>query len=92
MRAPHTDSFHLKLLLVAALAAAIVHEALARNTYRREFFDAYPQATNTRLDRIGGTQHCGVCHYDFNGGGTLNPYGLAVQATPNRTAARISAK
>lgn len=67
-------------------------DAAARNTIRRAFFDAYPQATGTRLDTLpSNAQHCGICHFNFDGGGPRNAYGLAVQSTPNRTAAEIYA-
>jgi hypothetical protein len=55
---------------------------LARNPYRKTFFQVYPSANNTVLDSVPShSSHCGVCHYDFGGGGTRNPYGLAVEAT-----------
>ena len=53
----------------------------ARNPYKKNFFKAYPSANNSILDRVAGADHCGVCHFDFNGGGTRNPYGLDVEAT-----------
>ncbi len=56
--------------------------AEGRNPYRRNFFDAYPQAVGSPLDALpSNPQHCGVCHFDFSGGGARNPYGLAVEAT-----------
>ncbi|UCG33554.1 MAG: hypothetical protein JSU68_02760, partial [Phycisphaerales bacterium] len=77
---------------VAALAALILvsisQTAEARNPYRRAFFQAYPQAKNTVLDDVPShSGHCGVCHFDFGGGGTRNPYGLAVEATDRSSAA-----
>ena len=78
--------------LAAMVVVLIATPALGRPSIRRNFFDAYPQAVGTRLDlRLNNTQHCGVCHFDFNGGGPRNPYGLAVGGTPNRTAAEILA-
>jgi len=60
-------------------------QARARNPYRKEFFQAYPQAKGSVLDNVPShAGHCGVCHFDFSGGGTRNPYGLSVEATPNR--------
>lgn len=66
------------VLLLAAVAAV----ADARAPIRKAFFSVYPSAVGTRLDNLPShTTHCGVCHYDFNGGGTRNPYGIAVGAT-----------
>jgi len=62
--------------------------AEARNPYRKNFFDAYPSAEGTVLDTVPShANHCGVCHFDFAGGGTRNPYGLAVEATDRSEAA-----
>lgn len=78
----------LPLLLGALLIAS---DASARNPYRRNFFDAFPQAVGSRLDNLPShTQHCGVCHYDFSGGGPRNPFGLAVEATDRSVAAILS--
>jgi hypothetical protein len=60
--------------------------ALSRPKIREAFFAAHPTAVGTRLDDLpsnGG--HCGVCHYDFNGGGARNPYGLRVQQVINQS-------
>jgi hypothetical protein len=57
------------------------HDADARNPFRRAFFDRYPNAVGSALDDLpsnGG--HCGVCHFDFAGGGQRNPYGVALEA------------
>jgi hypothetical protein len=65
------------LILVASLAPS----AWAKNPIRQAFFQTYPFATNTVLDSVPSrTTHCGVCHFDFSGGGARNPYGLAVEA------------
>lgn len=57
----------------------------ARNPYRKAFFQAYPSANGSVLDSVPSRAgHCGVCHYDFSGGGARNLYGLAVEATPSR--------
>ena len=70
------------ILLVVCLTPFRLH---ARNPYRKAFFQAYPQAEGSVLDDVPShAGHCGVCHYDFSGGGTRNLYGLAVEATPNR--------
>ena len=59
----------------------IIHgSALARNPYRRDFFNTYPQVEETQLDNLpSNSAHCGVCHFDFDGGGPRNAYGLAIQ-------------
>jgi len=74
-----------KLRLSGALAiiAFIVLGTLtaeARPTIRKAFFNTvYPSANGTVLDTVPShAAHCGVCHYDFGGGGARNPYGIAV--------------
>ncbi len=62
----------------------------ARNPYRRNFFKAYSSANNSILDKIGNSDHCGVCHYDFNGSGPKNPYGVAVEDTDRSEGAILS--
>ncbi len=62
--------------------------AEARKPYRDNFFTAYPSATGTVLDTVPShPNHCGVCHYDFGGGGPRNLYGQAVEATDRSVAA-----
>jgi hypothetical protein len=52
----------------------------ARNPYRRAFFNRYTSAENTILDDVpSNAGHCGVCHFDFDGGGPRNPYGLSLE-------------
>jgi hypothetical protein len=71
--------------LVFSLFLIAAKELPARNPYRKEFFKAYPSANNSVLDSVPShAGHCGVCHFDFGGGGPRNLYGLAVEATPNR--------
>jgi hypothetical protein len=77
-------------VLVFSYISLTCHQAHARNPYRKAFFQAYPQAKNSVLDDVPShAGHCGVCHYDFSGGGTRNLYGQAVEATPNRDQADI---
>ncbi|MCC6358159.1 MAG: hypothetical protein IT450_05410 [Phycisphaerales bacterium] len=90
LRTPLQRGLFIAALLVGTLLIN-VPAASGRQTYRRNFFTAYPQAVGTRLDVLNGSQHCGVCHYNFNGGGARNPYGLAVEATPNRSSSEILA-
>ncbi len=79
-------SFKFLIALIFALTILITTEQVrARNPYRKAFFQAYPQAKGSVLDNVPShAGHCGVCHFDFSGGGTRNPYGLSVEATPNR--------
>ncbi len=70
--------------------------ASGRPQIRQDFFAAYPSAVGSILDAIGdGAEHCGACHYNFEGGGTRNPYGRAVRdalsAYPNTPAGRVDA-
>ena len=52
----------------------------ARNPIRRAFFTTYPVAVDTHLDNLtSNSNHCGVCHFNFDGGGQRNPYGLALE-------------
>ena len=78
--------FYCLVALIIFLNILITAEqAQARNPYRKAFFQAYPGAKNSVLDSVPShAGHCGVCHYDFSGGGTRNPFGLAVEATSNR--------
>jgi len=56
----------------------------ARNPIRRTFFDIHPEAAGTHLDDLpSNSGHCGVCHFDFDGGGQRNPYGLSVEVGLN---------
>ncbi|MHC4156619.1 MAG: Ig-like domain-containing protein [Planctomycetota bacterium] len=76
------------LILLFCLVLLTGSIALARNPYRKNFFDAYPSAEGTILDNTPSySNHCGVCHFDFGGGGARNPYGLAVEATDRSVAA-----
>jgi hypothetical protein len=79
--------FHVAFCLTLILLAICLtpQSTQARNPYRKAFFKVYPQAKNSVLDTVPShAGHCGLCHYDFSGGGTRNPYGLDVEATPNR--------
>ncbi|MBU1950348.1 MAG: hypothetical protein KJ927_16655, partial [Candidatus Eisenbacteria bacterium] len=68
------------ILALFAWMAVFPTPSEARNPIRNAFFSTYPIAVNTQLDDLpsnGG--HCGVCHFNFDGGGARNPYGLGVQ-------------
>ena len=78
------------VMIAAVLVGSLicVRSAEARNPYRKNFFSAYPSAEFTILDDAPSmSNHCGVCHFDFAGGGPRNPYGLAVEATDRSEAA-----
>ncbi len=63
------------LLLLLTFGA----DTWAKPPIRAAFFSVYPSAVSSTLDNLPSKAgHCGVCHYDFNGGGTRNPYGIAV--------------
>ncbi|NNE07225.1 MAG: Ig-like domain-containing protein, partial [Gemmatimonadetes bacterium] len=72
-------------LAVVALTGVLwllmtVSQADARNPIRSTFFTIYSSADNTQLDDLpSNTKHCGVCHFDFDGGGARNPYGLGIE-------------
>ncbi|MFH1680741.1 MAG: Ig-like domain-containing protein, partial [Candidatus Eisenbacteria bacterium] len=70
------------VLVVATLLSA--SGADARNPIRNAFFNTYPNANNTQLDDLpSNANHCGVCHFDFDGSGQRNPYGLGVEIGRN---------
>ncbi len=65
---------------LGVLVAGLVPPVAGRPTIRRAFFDEYPQTVGTTLDTlISQADHCGVCHYDFTGGGLKNPYGMRLE-------------
>jgi hypothetical protein len=69
-------------VLPVALACVLltVFEASARNNIRSAFFDVYPDAEATVIGTVPShPDHCGVCHYDFGGGGTRNLYGQRLE-------------
>jgi hypothetical protein len=75
---------HSILVCVFLIMVLLASSALAKNPYRRAFFDIYPQAENTTLDNLpSNAGHCGVCHFDFDGSAQRNPYGLGVEVRIN---------
>ena len=71
----------LGLVIVAGTLAALIEAQATPKIRNNGFFVEYPSLIGSRLDDVpsnGG--HCGVCHFNFDGGGPRNPYGLAVQA------------
>ncbi|MCK4414800.1 MAG: T9SS type A sorting domain-containing protein [Candidatus Eisenbacteria sp.] len=72
------------VMLALICVAASFTDAIARNPIRNDFFSLYSDAENTQLDDLpSNAGHCGVCHFDFDGGGARNPYGLGVQVGIN---------
>ena len=70
----------------------IVLTAHARNKIKSNFLAAYPSADGTVLTDVPShATHCGICHYDFGGGGLKNDYGLAVGGTPSQSTEEILA-
>ena len=53
----------------------------AKNPIKSSFLNVYPDADGTVLiDLDSNAGHCGLCHYNFDGGGNRNPYGAAIEA------------
>jgi hypothetical protein len=72
--------FLILISLATLLLATFSSTSDARPPIRRAFFDVYVSAVGSRLDDLpNNTRHCGVCHFDFAGGGPRNPYGLDVE-------------
>ncbi len=77
-----------KLLLLGFIALLFLVStfinANAKPPIRAAFFSVYPNAVGTQLDQLpSNSKHCGVCHFDFNGGGPRNPYGFLVETGRN---------
>jgi hypothetical protein len=87
----HSAVTNPKLLVLSIVAGILTatfvspQDADARNNIRDAFFDVYPNAVGTAIETVPSQPgHCGVCHYDFTGGGARNPYGLLLEAAlPN---------
>ena len=80
-------------LIIPVLVFIIVgaSDAWAFNSIKTQFLLAYPSAVGSRLATLpSAPNHCGACHFNFSGGGALNPYGTAVGST-DETAAEILA-
>ncbi|NLX13507.1 MAG: hypothetical protein GXY44_07630 [Phycisphaerales bacterium] len=83
---PTVRGFRFSFIVSFVCAAAFVtSSAQARNPIRSSFFSVYPNAVGTVIETVPSRPgHCGVCHYDFSGGGTLNAYGaLLASVRPN---------
>ena len=67
--------------MVALFVACLNETAEARQNIRSAFFDVYPDAAGTTIETVPSQpNHCGVCHYEFTGGGPRNPYGALLEA------------
>lgn len=63
--------------IAVAACLALTQAAFARPTIRSSFFAAYPGAVGSKLDNLPShSGHCGTCHFDFNGAGPRNAYGV----------------
>jgi hypothetical protein len=63
------------------IVCLIASTAQARNPIRSDFFDEYPNAVGTAIETVPSQpNHCGMCHYEFTGGGPRNPYGARLEA------------
>ena len=68
-----------EILLLIALAI-LTTPAQARNTIKSAFLEEYPSTNGTQLTNLpSNTDHCGICHYAFGGGGERNLYGLSLE-------------
>jgi hypothetical protein len=82
MRRSRLNSVISALTMIIVLASALPSQA--RNPIKNAFFSAYPAADGSVLSDVPTSSgHCGVCHFDFDGGGARNPYGLAIQIALN---------
>jgi hypothetical protein len=85
-------TFILILLFTAAAYVVASNQLHARKPIRNTFFDVYPEAEGTALDDVpSNSGHCGICHFDFNGGGPRNPYGLGVEVGLNNGLSNLDA-
>ncbi len=74
----------LSVIIVVVASILSVSTIQGRNPIRRDFFDLYPEAEGTQLDDLpSNASHCGVCHFDFDGGGPRNPFGLGIEVGLN---------
>ena len=67
--------------LAALLALVASTWVFARNPIRSDFFDVYPDAVGTVIETVPSQpNHCGMCHFEFTGGGLRNAYGQRLEA------------
>jgi hypothetical protein len=74
----------MKAIMCALLSVAVATQTLANPKIRDSFFTVYPNVNGSHLTTLpSNPKPCGICHIDFNGGGTRNPYGVAIQNEGN---------
>jgi Bacterial Ig domain/FlgD Ig-like domain/Cytochrome c554 and c-prime len=74
----------LRWFVLGLLLILVSTGTFAKNPYRKAFLDVYPNADGTSLTGVpSNTSHCGICHFDFNGGGQRNLYGVQVEIALN---------
>ncbi|UCF79443.1 MAG: T9SS type A sorting domain-containing protein [Candidatus Eiseniibacteriota bacterium] len=84
MRKSHLLTVCICVAISTILLLALAPDSHARRPIRNDFFAVYPSAEGSRLDDVpSNPSHCGACHFDFDGGGPRNPYGLAVEVARN---------
>jgi hypothetical protein len=79
-----TSAVCLVVICSSVFLSLLASQTEAKTPIRNSFFNVYPSALSSRLDDLASNPgHCGVCHFDFEGGGPKNPYGLAVDVARN---------
>ncbi|UCD75003.1 MAG: hypothetical protein JSV91_14595, partial [Phycisphaerales bacterium] len=64
----------------AVACLAVTAMVMAKSNIKDAFFAVYPDAFGTTIETVPSQpNHCGVCHYDFTGGGTRNLYGQRLE-------------
>ena len=90
LRVPHPGP---SPALVALLVLVGSDPCAARKPIRDAFFDHYPDASGSAVDSLpSNATHCGACHYDFNGGGPRNPYGVSLEAMAQANGLDVASK
>ena len=76
-------NLHFTVILIITISFGSI--CLARSNIRDAFFTVYPDAVGTTIETVPSQlNHCGVCHYEFTGGGARNFYGARLEAVlPN---------
>ena len=80
------------LFLTFASCTLLYLQAEARPPIRADFFATYPNAVGSKLDVLpSNSKHCGLCHFDFLGGGPRNPYGSGIEVGRNNGLTNVQA-
>jgi hypothetical protein len=87
---------HISLLVLFILLAAACMPCGANPNIRTAFYDHYTNISSVdtvyAVTGVGKVPHCGICHYDFSGGGSpWNLYGEAVRAVYDKKAGEVAA-